>query len=266
MRRITSRSFLAGLLAVAALAAAVGASPAEAKGKPAGGGKGKDTTAPTIACPLEITTDATWSYGAYVSFTASATDNTDPSPVVVASPSSGSLFSVGTTTVTVTATDWKSNTSTKTFDVTVLPLTQTVLPPTGTRTYKAHWIDNENDLNAVFEWDITVAADGTVTGTGHQTALLVESDEFHAHWSEPLPSGLSGSGVLSGTIASDGSCQFTSSTTYWVWRYDYDDFASQRTASFSGSATVSWDAAASLSFSPDPLASPTGIVDVWHVQ
>lgn len=54
-----------------------------------------------------------------VDFELSASDDCDPSPSVTSSPPSGSLFPVGTTTVTVTSTDAQGNVSTCTFDVVV---------------------------------------------------------------------------------------------------------------------------------------------------
>jgi hypothetical protein len=210
-----------------------------------------------------------FSIGAYVTFTVTVTDNKDPSPTVTVSPTSGRYFPVGTTTVTVTATDWKGNTATKTFDVTVLPFTQTILPPSGVRTYKAYWFDA---YSSYFEWDITVAADGTVSGTGVQTGLLLAYDEFDQYSTE-LPSGLSGAGTVSGTIASDGSGQLVSSTSYWYWNgIDYDEGGnpaySLATAEFSGAVNVIVDAAGNLYFDPNPIASPSYWYDysAWYVQ
>ena len=57
--------------------------------------------------------------GARVDFAAVATDNCDASPTVTAEPASGSLFPVGTTTVTVTAVDSAGNTESCSFEVTV---------------------------------------------------------------------------------------------------------------------------------------------------
>ena len=266
-------------VAVALLALGVSAAltPAEAKGGPPKTvGRGNDKTAPTITCPSGITTEVQFSSssGAYVWFSVTATDDKDPSPTLTVSPPSYSLFPVGTTTVTATATDWKGNTSTRTFGVTVLPFTQTVLPPEGVRTYKAYWVDSYDWGYYFFEWDITVAADGTVSGTGVQTELLTESFDYYEFFyaSGPLPSGLSGEGVVSGTIAADGSGQFTASATYWVWvdgDYDADGnpVYTQRTASFSGAATAAWDSSANLWFSADPLAAVyPSYSDGWYVQ
>ncbi len=49
-----------------------------------------------------------------------ATDDTDPDPVVGCSPDSGSTFGLGTTTVTCTATDAADNSADASFDVTVV--------------------------------------------------------------------------------------------------------------------------------------------------
>lgn len=282
MQRALSIPSLVAVVALAVLGVAAGVPAAEAKGPPKTVARGKDTTPPTITCPSGITVNAMWSFGAVVTFTVTATDDKDPSPTLTVSPLSGSLFPVGTTTVTATATDWRGNTSSRTFGVTVLPFTQPVLPPVlppeGVRTYKADWVVDESDqqtdgfIVSFFEWDITVAADGTVSGTGHQTNLLMESYGFYPYRLGPVLSGLSGEGVVSGTIAADGSCQFTSSATYWVWISPYYDadgnpVYTQRTASFSGAATATWNSSAHLWFSPDPLAAPSPIfTDGWYVQ
>jgi CSLREA domain-containing protein len=57
--------------------------------------------------------------GAYVFFNVSATDPEDGPVTATANPPSGSFFPVGTTTVTVTASDHCGNTSTATFTITV---------------------------------------------------------------------------------------------------------------------------------------------------
>src|SRR5205085_1328807 len=73
----------------------------------------QDTQPPTITCPANRTVpNTTGQCGANVSFTATATDNCSPpqaAPTVSCSPSSGSFFNVGTTTVTCTASDASPN-------------------------------------------------------------------------------------------------------------------------------------------------------------
>ncbi|MHB8520053.1 MAG: beta strand repeat-containing protein [Limisphaerales bacterium] len=96
----------------------------------------RDTTPPVIATPANITAEATSPFGAIVTFTASATDLVDGNVAVNASPASGSTFQLGTTTVTLTATDAHGNTATSSFTVTVRdttpPVIASVTPSTAT--------------------------------------------------------------------------------------------------------------------------------------
>ncbi|MEW6379983.1 MAG: HYR domain-containing protein [bacterium] len=77
-----------------------------------------DTTAPQVNCPSDMTVAATGPK-TRVYFTATASDNADPQPVIVCDPESGTEFSPGTTTVKVRATDSAGNTGTCTFRVIV---------------------------------------------------------------------------------------------------------------------------------------------------
>ena len=87
----------------------------------------KDTIAPAITVPDDITAEATSADGAVVTFEVSATDAVDPAPSVSADPASGSTFALGETTVTVTASDAAGNASSSSFTVTVVDTT----PPAG---------------------------------------------------------------------------------------------------------------------------------------
>jgi hypothetical protein len=81
--------------------------------------KVNDTQLPTVACPANIIVPNTaGSCSAVVSFTPTASDNC-PGVTIVSSPASGSTFPVGTTTVTVTATDASGNTRQCQFTVRV---------------------------------------------------------------------------------------------------------------------------------------------------
>jgi poly(beta-D-mannuronate) lyase len=95
-----------------------------------------DTTAPVLSLPADITAEATSPAGAVVAFSPSATDIVDGSVPVVSSPASGSVFALGTTAVTATATDAAGNAATGTFNVTVVDTTAPVLtvPPDVTIT------------------------------------------------------------------------------------------------------------------------------------
>jgi TolB protein len=78
-----------------------------------------DTTPPVVTVPSDITTNATSPSGAPVTFSASATDDTDPDPTLRCLPSSGSAFAIGTTQVTCTATDASNNSASASFNVKV---------------------------------------------------------------------------------------------------------------------------------------------------
>jgi HYR domain-containing protein len=84
---------------------------------------GFDTTPPVLSCPSSIAVPDGYGDGPgeVVSFTVTATDNLDPSPVVVCVPPSGSTFPPGTTLVVCTATDASGNASTCQFPVSVQP-------------------------------------------------------------------------------------------------------------------------------------------------
>jgi hypothetical protein len=87
---------------------------------------GIDTTAPAVTVPSDITTAATGADGASVTYEASATDTVSGILHPDCAPLSGSLFAVGTTAVTCSATDEAGNTGTASFNVIVTPMP---LPP-----------------------------------------------------------------------------------------------------------------------------------------
>lgn len=78
-----------------------------------------DVLPPVIVCPSNVTVECADPSGEVVEFVVTATDECDPAPAVTCEPASGSVFPVGTTTVTCTAVDFSGNTSTCTFDVTI---------------------------------------------------------------------------------------------------------------------------------------------------
>ncbi len=78
-----------------------------------------DTKPPVITVPANITVEATSPGGASVSFDPSALDIVNGNVTTMNTPTSGSLFPLGTTTVNVSATDAAGNTSNASFTVTV---------------------------------------------------------------------------------------------------------------------------------------------------
>jgi hypothetical protein len=80
----------------------------------------QDTTAPTISPVANININTTNPAGEAVTYTdPTTTDVVDGAGVATCAPASGTVFSVGTTTVTCQATDTSGNTATTTFDVIV---------------------------------------------------------------------------------------------------------------------------------------------------
>ena len=77
-----------------------------------------DVSPPAITAS-NMVVDATAPSGAPVVYAVSVSDDTDPSPNLTCSPSSGSVLPIGTTTVNCVATDWTGKSSTATFGVTV---------------------------------------------------------------------------------------------------------------------------------------------------
>jgi uncharacterized repeat protein (TIGR01451 family) len=101
-----------------------------------------DNTPPVISCPANITLEPTCPSGAIATYTTpTATDNCGVQSVVrnAGSLASGSVFPIGTSTVTYTATDIHGNTSSCSFTVTVktaaavvqdlITRTQAIQPP-----------------------------------------------------------------------------------------------------------------------------------------
>ncbi|WP_331527623.1 HYR domain-containing protein [Nocardioides sp.] len=90
----------------------------------------RDTTAPIVAVSADKTAVATSASGASVTYTApTANDIVDGTVAAACDKASGSVFPLGTTTVTCTATDKAGNTDTKTFKVTVTAAWSNILQP-----------------------------------------------------------------------------------------------------------------------------------------
>lgn len=84
-----------------------------------GGRPGADRTPPVLALPAKIEVDATGPDGARVSYSATASDETDGAVATRCAPASGATFPIGATTVSCSATDAAGNRATGSFGVTV---------------------------------------------------------------------------------------------------------------------------------------------------
>ena len=142
-----------------------------------------DNTNPTVECPDDIIVDNDpGQCGAIVSFMASYDDDR-PGVTAAAVPASGSLFPVGITPVTVTATDAAGNTAQCTFNVTVN--------------------DSENPL-VIVPGNITVGNDPGVCG-----AIV----NFGATGTDNCPGVIVVSEPASGSLFAVGTTQVTATAT-----------------------------------------------------
>lgn len=97
---------------------------------------------PTVAVPGHVTAEATSVEGAAVSFNATASDNYYGAYAASCTPASGSMFPVGTTSVTCSATNAGGKTGYASFPVTVSKTSPTLLwSPPATFTYGATYGD-----------------------------------------------------------------------------------------------------------------------------
>lgn len=132
----------------------------------------KDTTAPKLTLPADITKEATGPNGNEVTYSASATDAVDPSVAVSCTPNSGSMFAIDTTTVNCEATDAAGNKATGSFTIKV----QDTTAPTNIQ-----FVGNISDNDPFFFGDVpaapTCTADDSGSGiqgcvvTGYSTAV-----------------------------------------------------------------------------------------------
>ncbi|MGZ0712663.1 carbohydrate-binding protein (plasmid) [Coraliomargarita sp. W4R53] len=80
-----------------------------------------DQAAPAVSVPANLTIEASDESGAIVTYESSAVDDVDGELVPMCSPESGTVFPIGSTVVTCTATDVANNSAEASFTVTVTP-------------------------------------------------------------------------------------------------------------------------------------------------
>ena len=97
----------------------------------------RDTTAPAVTVPANMTLEANSPAGRAATFSATASDAVTPSPAVTCSPTSGSVFPVGTSTVQCSAQDAAGNLGSASFTVTVQDTTAPTLSLPGNITGEA---------------------------------------------------------------------------------------------------------------------------------
>jgi probable HAF family extracellular repeat protein len=143
-----------------------------------------DLTPPVLHLPSAVTAEATSPAGATVSFSASATDNVDPTPVVVCNPASGAVLPVGSTTVACTATDASGNHASASFVVHVVDTTGPTVHVPANMTVEASSASGatvEFTASATDTVDpspvvVCVAASGSVFAVGDTTVTCKATD------------------------------------------------------------------------------------------
>jgi hypothetical protein len=130
---------------------------------------GRDVIAPVLTVPANMTLPGNAAVcGATANFAATATDNSSDPVTITYSQDPGTVFPIGTTTVTVTATDATGNSTEGTFTITVTPTV--VAPITGTTTVCSGSSTTLSTASTGGTWSssnesvATVDAAGVVTG------------------------------------------------------------------------------------------------------
>jgi len=87
-----------------------------------------DTTAPNLVVPADLVIEANSPAGTIADFAADATDSVTANPTIVYGIAPGSIFPLGATVVTVTATDGAGNVASGSFTVTVCDTAAPTIP------------------------------------------------------------------------------------------------------------------------------------------
>jgi len=132
-----------------------------------------DTVPPLLLTPSDMTIDASDSSGVRVDYSVKAIDDNDGILRPNCSPSSGSLFPIGKTTVTCSATDSSGNSDRKSFLITVKP--PDVLIPSWIKDVAGFWCGDEIDdasfieaLQYLINNDVILVPTTVSSGSGSQ--------------------------------------------------------------------------------------------------
>lgn len=137
-----------------------------------------DNQPPKIVCPANIVVGCSVDPLVAVSYSATATDNCDPSPALSYSPPSGSGFGVGTNTVLCIASDANGNQSSCSFMVTREPLGFTgFLSPIGGADTTGGTFSNPVrtfKLNSTIPVKFTLDCSGSPVTTGNHVLQVIQ--------------------------------------------------------------------------------------------
>jgi len=119
----------------------------------------QDTTAPALALPGPIGAEAAGSAGTQILYTATASDLVDGEITPACAPASGSVFGIGQTMVSCTATDSSGNSASGTFPVAVVDTTPPAITVPDDIVVEA---TGSSGATVAFEVTVSDAADPTV--------------------------------------------------------------------------------------------------------
>ncbi len=153
-----------------------------------------DVTAPVVTVPANMNRAATTLTGTTVTYAVSATDDRDGAVAASCSKASGSAFTIGTTTVTCSATDAAGNTGTASFTVTVDNVVPGDIEGEGkftagdTKTeFEFHVFESSRKLNGQLELNITTkparpgkTVENKFKSTNILTAVFSDDPAFNA--------------------------------------------------------------------------------------
>jgi hypothetical protein len=137
---------------------------------------------PVISGVSDMTVEATSASGAAVTFDATSSDATDGTDPVACSPASGSVFTLGTTTVSCTASDSLFATTTLTFDVGVVDRTPPAITAPAPQSFATTTFPASPALTLATATDlVTPSPEITVSpatfGAGTTTVIWSATDE-----------------------------------------------------------------------------------------
>jgi hypothetical protein len=163
-----------------------------------------DRTPPVIAAHADVSADAAGANGAIVTYTnPTAVDAIDGPVPVVCTPPSGSLFPIGTTTVTCSASDTHGNTSVSSFSVVVALKYGFVgvqnLPPPAGKTFNT-------GSSIPLKWQFTRGG-VAVDSTSAQPKILI--------------TGPAGSMVFTPQDPGKSSFQPPTAANGWTWQFNW---------------------------------------------